>query len=293
VDQIDTETRRAAPDTLWVVSTAAWLARDLAAAEAIAVRHDFGMGDLPEDPKTAAWWCPQNYAARLLHSGVNPYFQSQGADFLRRTAEAGLDRITSRQTWSGRLADLPHFGEGFFKPAEAKVDSLPAGFYRNTADFKSRALRAGLSPLSLVEWSETVDFVTEYRHFVAHGKVVASSMYLHFDYDAGTETTWDAWENAASSPFAGDFVANRAQEVVDALGADQPDGWVLDIGHDRDFNAHVVEANAAWSSNPYHCDPAGVVEAILASQGDPNSSFLWSPDPALVHRASQSRPLGK
>lgn len=84
---------RTTPLTLCVVTHARWMADDLGSAGVLPVIQDFGLGDLPENPALTAWWCPQNYAARLLASGVDPYFQSQGHDFLWRARTWHVRRL--------------------------------------------------------------------------------------------------------------------------------------------------------------------------------------------------------
>ena len=289
-----TEARRTTPSVLRVVSTVTWLARDLGKAVVLPVIQDFGLGDLPDDPDSTAWWCPQNYAARLLASGINPYFQSQGHDFLWRVHMThGLRYgIMPRMTWAGRLGDLPDLPPGFCKPAEAKYELLPAMVYERVSAFVDAARVAGLDGDSLVQWSEPISLVSEFRHFVAHGRVVASALYMVTDPD-GTQRTWDTFEGSEGVFASGASSKPYAQSVVDALGDDQPDGWVLDMGFDAEGGVHIIEANAAWSSNPYECDPAGVIESVIASQGDPDSDFLWKPDALLSQRAAKSRPLGR
>lgn len=119
-----TSSRRVSPDNLRVVTHARWMADDLSAANVLPVVQDLALGDLPDNPATTAWWCPQNYAARLLASGIDPFFQSQGYDFLRRAHMALGQRrdIALRETWAGRLDSLPDLPSGFCKTAEAKYE---------------------------------------------------------------------------------------------------------------------------------------------------------------------------
>ena len=286
--------RRAVADNLRIVTHARWMADDFKSADVLPIVQDLALGDLPDKPSTTAWWCPQNYAARLLASGIDPFFQSQGHDFLSRSHMALGQQcdIALRETWAGRLDSLPDLPSGFCKPAEAKYELLPAMIYESVFAFVDAARVAGLTEDSLVQWSEPISLVSEFRHFVAHGQVVASALYMVTDPD-GAQRTWDTFEGSEGVLASGALSKPYAQSVVDALGDDQPDGWVLDMGFDDDGGVHIIEANAAWSSNPYECDPTGVIESVLSSQGDPDSKFLWTPDVLLSQRAAKSRPLGR
>lgn len=269
------------------------MADDLRAADVLPVIQDLGLGDLPENIDSTAWWCPQNYAARLLASGIDPFFQSQGYDFLNRAHDVlGLCRISTRFTWAGRLGDIPELARGFWKPSEAKYESLPAHIYETTREFEAEAYEAGLSEDSFVQYSEPLSLTSEYRHFVAQGKVVASCLYMVTNNE-GVQRTWDTFTASERNLIDCGESRSYAQIVVDALGDDQPDGWVLDMGFDAVGDVHIIEANAAWSSNPYECEPAGVIASVVASQGDHNSNFLWTPDALLAERAAKSRPLGR
>jgi len=146
------------------------------------------------------------------------------------------------------------------------------------AAFVAEATAAGVQDASQVVLSQAVAFTHEYRCFVAPGAggnptVVASSAYL---IDG---QTWDSWECAADAPDPSEAAA-FAQLVVDDTAG--PAGYVLDVGRLADGSWAVVEPNASWSSNPYHCEPAGVVASVLAAQ-DPaaDSRWAWTSDPAI------------
>ena len=162
---------------------------------------------------------------------------------------------------------------------------MPRPYPKEFRGFVGAAETAGLFPGSHVVLSEVVEFTAEYRCFIAPGThgaptVVAASAYL---VDG---QTWDAWESPAEAPDPAE-AAVFAQRVARTVVA--PPGYVLDVGRLADGTWVVVEANASWSSNPYHCDPAGVVASILAAQ-DPNGDqrWVWRSDPAIDRFA---RPL--
>lgn len=275
------------------MSTARWLADDLAGGTDLPVVHDLGL-DAPADTTSTAWWAPHRFVARLgatpdvtqprLASPGPEWLLSVGLEFLQRRVWAGSLRDVSRS----QLWDTTEPVDGlrvFAKAAEVKIGRLPARGYATAGGFVGAAERAGLLPASPVVLSELVEFTEEYRCFIAPGtdgspRVVAASAYL---VDG---LTWDSWDDVSQTPDPSGAVT-FAQQVVAATAG--PAGFVLDVGRLRDGSWAVVEANASWSSNPYHADPSGVVSSILAAQGpagDPG--WAWRSDPCVDRFA---RPL--
>lgn len=274
---------------LRVITIAAWLARDLATGTDLPVVHGYGL-DTPADTSGTAWWSPHDFIARLgVTPGVaQPVLASPGAAWM-----PNLDRRwTRRKLWSGplsKVADSSLWSSPgalvFAKVAEIKLRHLDARIYGTAAAFVAEAEQAGVQPTSQVVLSEAATFTHEYRCFVAPGlggapTVVASCAYLIGDL------TWDAWECAADAPDSTEAVAFAQMVVEDAAG---PPGYVLDVGRLVDGSWAVVEANASWSSNPYHCDPTGVVASVLAAQDSAGDDrWAWASDPVFDQFA---RPL--
>lgn len=274
---------------LRVVTTAGWLARDLAAGAPLPVVHDLGL-DVPADTSATAWWMPHQHVERLRGTPAvtAPALSSPGPVWMTGVPA----ELMRRRVWAGPVADVgscPLWGPDvllFAKPAEIKAPRMPANVYGTPGAVTAAAAAAGLAPESMLVVSELVTFAEEFRCFIApssagRASVVAGSAYL---VDG---VTWDAWEGAAAAPDPGEAM-RFAQRVVDAVPG--PAGWVLDVGRLDDGSWVVVEANASWSSNPYHCDPAGVVTSILASQtpGQDHESWAWRSDPYMARFA---RPL--
>lgn len=275
------------------MTTAGWVARDLAAGTDLPVEHDLGL-DVPARTAGTAWWAPHRFIARLaVTPGVTqPALASPGPGWVTTVDPRWL----GRRVWAGHLRDVADsalwaadFTDGvtvFAKAAEIKLDRLPARAYGTAGGFLGDAEQAGLTPESWVVLSEVVAFTEEYRCFIAPGprtgrpRVVASSPYL---IDG---QTWDAWETRDQAPDTAEAAA-FAQAVVDDTAG--PAGYVLDVGRTADETWLVVEPNASWSSNPYHCDPAGVVASVLAAQ-DPagDLAWAWRSDPYMARFA---RPL--
>lgn len=276
-------------DKLTVVTSAAWLAKDLAAAGTIDVVHSIGL-DVP-DLTGSALWCSGAWALRLAKSGENHPFLAAGPDWLT-TVPAEFLR---RDVWSSRLGVLPYKGTypKFYKLAEHKHAGIPAGLRIGRGIFQRTAgavfdFAPGYEALHVIG-SDPMEYAREYRCFVAHGKVTASSFYLATVpgmNGSAVTITWDAYEPDRSPDAAA--AAAFAQAVLDAIGDNQPTGFTLDVGEDADGNFSVIEANAAWSSNIYHAPAAGVIESVLASQEPGHQEWAWTPDSLFFDRA---RPL--
>jgi hypothetical protein len=279
-------------DKLLVVTSPAWVAKDLRAAGTIEVGHSLGL-DAPDLDGSTALWCSWSWALRLAKSGISHPFLSPGPDWLTRIPKEYL----RREVWAGRLGDMPYKGiePMFYKLAEHKHSGIPAGLHVGRGIFRRRVgdtfdFAPGYEDLHYVG-SQRMNYAREYRCFIAHGKVTASSFYLATVpgiYDKPVSITWDVYdaENCPDSSAAAAF----AEEVVEFMGKNQPPGYVLDVGEDADGNWSVIEANAAWSSNIYHAPAAGVIKAILSSQEPGHPEWAWKPDTLFLGRA---RPLPK
>ncbi|ACL42266.1 hypothetical protein Achl_4315 (plasmid) [Pseudarthrobacter chlorophenolicus A6] len=277
-------------DKLLVVTSARWLADDLRSAGTVDVEHSLGL-DAPTLDGTTALWCSGAWATRLLKSGSDHSFLSAGPDWLTRIPKEFL----GRDVWACELGDLPYRGTDpkFYKLAEHKHAGIPAGLRIGRGIFQRTAGAAfdfatGYETLHVIG-SDPMEYVREYRCFIARGKVTAASFYLATVpgiHDSTVTITWDAYEPARSPDASA--AATFAQRVVHAMGADQPPGYSLDVGEDKDGNWSVIEANAAWSSNIYHAPVAGVIESVLAAQEPGNDHWAWRPDGLFLSRA---RPL--
>ncbi|MBG0738760.1 ATP-grasp domain-containing protein [Paeniglutamicibacter antarcticus] len=278
-------------DHLTVVTSARWLADDLRAAGTIGIDQILGL-DAPVLDGRTALWCSGAWALRLLKAGVQHPFLSAGPDWLTRVPAEFL----RRDVWAGTIGRMPYRGEGkmFYKLAEHKHGDIPAGLYL-TEDTFQRHVRNVFATADHVDelhfvGSAPMRYTREYRCFIAHGTVTAASFYLATlpgVNDSTATITWDAY-NGEQAPDASRAAA-FAQDVVDAMGADQPPGYTLDVGEDADGDWSVIEANAAWSSNIYHAPAAGVIDSVLASQEPGNNRWGWTPDALFFNR---TQPLG-
>jgi hypothetical protein len=188
-----------------------------------------------------------------------------------------LRDVTSLQV--GEVLD--GFNGGFIKPAEIKVGTLPARVYKGTTElsaaeeFLRDVQEVGLPDESWLTVSAPMNYVREYRCFTSQGQVTAATPYL-IDGD-----TWDAMP--ADADMEGRKTATRfVDNLLSDLGPEgHPPGFVVDVGIDDQGRWSVIEANASWSSNPYHAPMAGVIDSVLSAHdvdGD-YPQWAWKIDP--------------
>ncbi|XKH58379.1 ATP-grasp domain-containing protein (plasmid) [Citricoccus nitrophenolicus] len=267
-----------------------WLVADLSAANLLPVRQDSPWANEPPRPAEALW-CPGAWAARLWASGVRLPLTSAGWQWMPRVAARHPELFAHRPVLAATTSSLDSAlagwdGPVFGKPAEAKIPGFEAALHVDPDAFR-RALHEVLEDPSLtgiqLHLSGPIATVREFRCFTEGTSVVAGSFYL----DTVQDLTWDAYDTG-TAPDPGEAIG-FAQTVLDTLAGDHPPGFVLDVAELEDGSWAVVEANASWSSAPYHADPTGVVRSILASQpadlGLSGGRWAWAPDPILLSRS--------
>ncbi len=168
------------------------------------------------------------------------------------TLPAGL---TLRQVDCVTLAEARRLRRpAFVKPPADKL--FPARIY---PDGSALPGPDALPDDLLVLVSDIVAFRREYRLFVVDGAVHAASRYA-VDGGLSVAPLDEDPYRAEVSAFAADALAACAGSlpsavVVDVGLLDDPAGWC------------VVEANAAWASGGYACDPDRVLDVVLRAAG--------------------------
>lgn len=285
---------------LHVVTHRRWIADDLATAAAadpelrdLTVWHDLGF-DLPDFERGDVIWAPMEWMARARRAlgetgrSLLP-LADPGPAFLSRFHESVLGRRVGVATVGQVVAgDGPD--EGFYKPANCKVDFVPAA-WRTRIEFVAAAAAANFPTTSDVLWADTrLEFTEEHRTFVRHGQVVTSSPYLRHLPDGPT-----LWHEGMRSAFDAE-ARTFAQSALDALigTGPLPPAFVLDVGLLTDGRWVVIETNPVWSSGQYGADLAEVIRCLIAANNPTQADgFEWIPDPYLVDRAATQRPLGQ
>lgn len=133
------------------------------------------------------------------------------------------------------------------KPFDAAVHADAAAF---------AAVTLGVPGDLPVLVSEPVAWNVEYRFFVRHGAVVAGSVYFRHG-----ELVVDWQAPLAERDAAAVFAAQVLAQTKGTLRG----GVVLDVGAIAGLGWAVVEANPAWASGLYGCDPESALLAVVAS----------------------------
>jgi hypothetical protein len=103
--------------------------------------------------------------------------------------------------------------------------------------------------------AEPVEWEVEFRCFVLERKVLAVSVYLqHGQLAQSPDGSWTDDRTEQARIFAQDVVSDNSVAVPPAV--------VVDVGIIEGRGWAVVEANAAWGSGVYGCDPAAILHVL-------------------------------
>ncbi|MFJ5234380.1 ATP-grasp domain-containing protein [Kitasatospora sp. NPDC088391] len=208
-----------------------------------------------------SWRAPAELLGGAVHLYGGPLFADAvggvfGLGLLEPAADwlVALPReLTGRRVRFGTLAEARALRSPAFVKAPADKH-FAARVYRDGAGLPGPELLDGDTPVLV---SEVVRFASEFRLFVLDGAVRAVSRYA-VDGDL-----------AVAGPGAeGPEVLAFAAEVLAAAAAvaPLPSAAVVDVGRTGSGWA-VVEANAAWASGGYACDPDAVLDVVLRAGG--------------------------
>jgi hypothetical protein len=142
----------------------------------------------------------------------------------------------------------------FVKPADAANKCFDAGVYPGGWAIPERR---GFDDTTPVLIAEVVAWEVEYRCFVLEGEVVTCSPYVR----------WGRWVRArdgkwpAPQPEVEQLVAFCRGLLTDRE-VRVPPAFTLDMGRLEAGGWAVVEANPAWSSGIYGCDPARILPVL-------------------------------
>ncbi len=194
-------------------------------------------------------------------------------DWLAHLPE-GLRQRDVKYTMLGeaRRLDSPTF----VKPAEDKC--FPAQVYQSGAELPKIDVLPETTPLLT---AESVEWSVEWRCFVLEGQVVTSSPYWRDGALAQCpDGSWPATMEERDQAL--DFAAHVLGQAAYAL----PSAVVLDVGHIRRKGWAVVEANAAWGSGIYGCEPASVLRVIERAGvqrthlSEEDRKWVWTAEPS-------------
>ena len=246
-----------------VVTHRAWLAHMFRREGGV---QDFGLDITPESALDTLWWAPGHWVARAAVSGIQLPLTSCGQTWLTMHPEHRVQRriavVPARDVT--HMFDEWRADELHVKLPEVKTDAFPA----EVRDREKALLDCGrLCPDQLVQVSDASTFVNEARFFIANKTVAAWSWYRVGDHWFG-----DPEFSGQNTPDP-HKVRGLATEI--ARTAKAPNGYSIDIGTAVDGTPLLIEANAAWSSNPYDADMTGVFASVVASHDFDGTQSPW------------------
>lgn len=179
-------------------------------------------------------------------------------DFLVRLPEkwrlrhVALTTLTEARLWES--------GPVFAKPAADK--SFPARVYASGAALPGEKAVPGTTPVLL---SEPVHWEVEWRLFVCEGRVVTRSPYFR-----------DGKLDLVARPDELGELRSFTKALLPEIESLLPPVIVLDVGKLAGKGWAVVEANPAWASGLYACDPKQALAALALATvpGDTQSAWL-------------------
>ena len=158
-----------------------------------------------------------------------------------------------RQIHSAMLADARVYARtAFIKPVRDKC--FLAKVYQSPEELPTQDILPDSTPVLI---AEPVVWEIEFRCFVRDRAVITSSPYSRYGNLAQSEDgIWQTSQQERQE--AGEF----CHTVVGDRSISLPDAVVIDVGKIVGKGWAVVEANSAWASGIYGCDPTLVLSVI-------------------------------
>lgn len=189
--------------------------------------------------------------AELLSQELGLLLCDPPDDFLTRLPQDLLHRQVEFMTYeqARALKDAR-----FIKPPNFK--SFKAMVYESGAALPAPFDAADANQTVLV--SEIAHWDVEFRCFILDEKVVDLTAYARDGELNAPPVREDAWVATDDETRTAADCVSRVLE----LKLDLPRACVIDVGHIRGKGWAVVEANPAWGSGIYGCDPDKVLDVI-------------------------------
>ena len=219
-----------------------------------------------------SYWSAGGYSARLRRIGLAGGFTAPGQAWLSTVDP----EFTGRQIVTGGVSEMPENTVLFGKPAEAKIDAMIAGKY-TASDVRLIMERENVPANTLFQWTESLWSINhEHRFYVCEGEIRTGSPYLIDGIVYHDEILSPRYDEALRA----------AKSTVLALGSNQPVAYTLDMGMDEVTGRWIIiEANPAWSSGIYGCDPVEVINVLDVACNTADDRWRWEPAEYLVEKA--------
>jgi ATP-grasp domain, R2K clade family 2 len=206
-----------------------------------------------------SWRLPEGWRAEDVALYGEPLFASVVADQLGLVLlEPPFNWLTTlHEKYRKRNVRFTILGEArklgqhaFVKPADDKC--FLAGVFQSGATLPSADILSGATPVLV---AEPVKWQVEFRCFVLEREMVTLSPYLRDgELAQSPEGQWDDERTEKAREFA--------QGVLSDGSVSLPPAVVMDVGVIEGRGWAIIEANAAWGSGIYGCDPAAVLRVV-------------------------------
>ena len=94
---------------------------------------------------------------------------------------------------------------------------------------------------------------------------------------------WSPLLHTSRASFHREAGAFAADVLADLSDDDVPPAAVLDVARLTSGRFAILEANQAWGSGLYGCDPDEALSAILAANAPRDERWRWHPDPLISY----------
>jgi hypothetical protein len=205
-----------------------------------------------------SWRAPQNASSA---ERLRIYASAMFADVM--AGQVGLTLLETPLAWlaglppelTGRQIVLASMDEVRQMPFPRHVKAIDdkrinPQVYQSAHDISVERIGGDCLTLS----SRPVNLTVEARFFVSEAQIVAGSFYMRDRRPAIARL-----DASREAQLLTDFAADAVAQLHDTM----PAGTVIDVGLIDDRQPVIVEANAAWASGLYACDPARALESIL------------------------------
>jgi hypothetical protein len=125
--------------------------------------------------------------------------------------------------------------------------------------YEKMPVAEGISDDEMLLVQEPVDFLYEFRYFILDNEIRTGCQYKRMGVASSTPSgSWitDPWLEKDARDFLNEFL--KKQEVPKAV--------VIDVGMVKDRGLAIIEANPAYASGIYSCNPRQVLEVVERSQ---------------------------
>lgn len=219
---------------------------------------------------------PGGLAAAALRAGAPLYLHGPTPEWF-----AGMDPAIGRR-WQLVDADGAHAlldnGSAFVKLADAKHQLFPAARFVDPAAFEAALSRLGAGRgVQLIVTTEWWDIESEYRVFTAGRSALTVTPYRVLD------EPWSPLLRTSRASFHREAKTFAAEVLAGLSDEDVPPAAVLDVARLTSGRLAILEANQAWGSGLYGCDPDQALVAILAANMPSDDRWRWHPDPSISY----------